>query len=93
MHARAYLVYQLGVAACNVRWCAELHIERCSCALCAFPAAACIATGVFALAYAVALGSATRAMAHAAINKRLRRRVLTFQAAALSCAPPDLALD
>jgi len=53
-----------------------------------FPAAACIATGVFALAYAAALGATTRAMARAAINKRLRRRVLTFQAATLCRALP-----
>ena len=58
-----------------------------------FPAAACIATGVFALAYAVALGAATRAMADAAINKRLRRRVLTFQASTLTCAPSPLTND
>jgi hypothetical protein len=58
------------------------------CALCVFPAAACIATGVFALAYAAALGATTRAMARAAINKRLRRRVLTFQAATLCRALP-----
>ena len=39
-----------------------------------------------------ALGAATRAMADAAINKRLRRRVLTFQASTLSCAPSPLAM-
>ena len=43
--------------------------------------------------YVVALGAATRAMADAAINKRLRRRVLTFQASTLSCAPTPLAMS
>ncbi|KAK9832711.1 hypothetical protein WJX81_002865 [Elliptochloris bilobata] len=64
-----------------------------TCALCVFPAATCIATGVFALAYAIALGATTRAMARAAINKRLRRRVLTFQAATLSLLAAQQALQ
>ena len=59
----------------------------CRCALCVFPAVADIVSVAFTTVYLFALWTTTKRMMAAAINRRIQRRLRTFQFVTIAGGP------